>query len=123
VAYALLLAGIDVLYIHNRTPARAEALAQEFGHLGEIRVLDDEGLAGEAQSVDLIVNSTSVGMLKEGVSFDETPLDRSLLPDRGAVVDLVYRPATTRLLREANEAGLAVLNGLPMLVYQGAEAF
>jgi shikimate dehydrogenase len=39
------------------------------------------------------------------------------------VVDLIYRPARTRLLQRAEEAGLQVQNGLPMLVQQGAEAF
>jgi len=46
-----------------------------------------------------------------------------VLPRRGAVVDLIYRPARTPLLVAARAAGSTVQNGLPMLVYQGGLAF
>ncbi|HEX7002782.1 MAG TPA: shikimate dehydrogenase [Trueperaceae bacterium] len=123
VAYALLLSGIGELVLHNRTRERAERLRDDFAGLGEIRVIGDEELCECGPRSQLVINSTSVGMMREGVRTDETPLPAGDLPKEGAVVDLVYRPAETRLLREAKAAGLKTQNGLPMLVYQGAESF
>ena len=123
VAYALLLSGVGELVLWNRTRERAERLRDDFAGLGEIRVVGSEELAECGPRSQLVVNSTSVGMMREGVRTDETPLAARHLPNEGAVVDLVYRPAETRLLREARQAGLETQNGLPMLVYQGAESF
>lgn len=123
VAYALLLAGTGELMLFNRTPERAEKLRDDFARLGAIRVVGAEELAQCGPEAQLVVNATSVGMMRDGVRFDETPIEASALPREGAVVDLVYRPAETRLLREAKAAGLKTQNGLPMLVYQGAESF
>ena len=123
VAYSLLLAGVGELVLYNRTRERAERVRDDFGGLGEIRVVGEEELAECGPRSQLLVNSTSVGMIREGVQTDETPLPANYLPREGAVVDLVYRPAETRLLREARAAGLETQNGVPMLVYQGAQAF
>ena len=59
----------------------------------------------------------------DGGDTEALPLPGGLVPQQGIVVDLIYRPERTRLLRESEMAGLTVQNGLPMLVYQGAEAF
>jgi shikimate dehydrogenase len=123
VAYALLISGLGDLLIYNRTLERAERLAGDFSSLGEVRVLTGERLKEDLGECELVVNATSVGLMKEGVSLEETPLPAEFLPRKGAVVDLVYRPARTRLLREAEAAGLVTQNGLPMLVYQGADSF
>ena len=123
VAYSLLLAGVGELVLYNRTRERAERVRDDFAGLGEIRVVGDEELAECGPRSQLLVNSTSVGMIREGVQTDESPLPADYLPREGAVVDLVYRPAETRLLREARAAGLETQNGVPMLVYQGAQAF
>lgn len=123
VAYALLMAGVGELAVHNRTAERAQRLADDFANLGRVRVISGEELPEVAPAAELVVNSTSLGMMREGVSFDETPLPAGLLPRSGAVLDLVYRPARTRLLRDAEAAGLVTENGLPMLVYQGADSF
>lgn len=66
----------------------------------------------------LVVNTTTVGL-----QDDATPLPPALLPDEGAVVDIIYNPPRTRLLRDAERAGLRTLNGLPMLVHQAAAAW
>jgi shikimate dehydrogenase len=123
VAYALLVAGAGEVLVYNRTGARAESLAADLARLGDIHAIGEDRLAGGATSADLVVNATAVGLLREGMSFDETPLAAELLPRSGAVIDLVYRPARTRLLRDAEAARLLTQNGLPMLVYQGADAF
>ncbi|MGQ9510320.1 MAG: shikimate dehydrogenase [Thermaceae bacterium] len=109
VAYALKREGVGV-YIWNRTEARAQALAEEMG----LKVAPLEF----ARKARLIVNATRVGLMDP----EATPLPFDLLPEEGAVVDLVYRPLWTRLLREAQTKGLRVQHGLHMLVRQGALA-
>ncbi len=74
------------------------------------------------EEVELVVNTTPVGMLHRPEA------DRSVLPIDwlypGLVVfDLVYNPPETPMLRAARERGARTLNGLPMLVYQGAASF
>ena len=110
VAFALREAGLEV-WVWNRTPQRALALAEEFG----LRAVPLE----KAREARLLVNATRVGLEDPSAS----PLPAELLPEEGAVVDLVYRPLWTRFLREAQERGLKVQTGLPMLAWQGALAF
>ncbi|MEX2534842.1 MAG: shikimate dehydrogenase [Trueperaceae bacterium] len=123
VSYALLLAGVGELVLYNRGVERAQGLRDDFARFGEVRVVAADELSDCGPEAQLVVNATSVGMMREGVQVDETPFEASSLPRSGAVVDLVYRPAKTRLLREAQAAGLQTQNGLPMLVYQGANSF
>jgi shikimate dehydrogenase len=123
VAYALLAAKVASLGVFNRTLERAERLASDFETLGPLAVLTGAELEPAVTSADLLVNTTSVGMAHDGRDPDVSPLPSGLLPRRGMVCDLIYRPARTRLLREAQAAGLKVQDGLPMLVYQGALAF
>lgn len=122
VVYALLGSGVGSLQVHNRTRERSEELAAHFAVLGPIEVLSAGELAGALESCNLLVNCTSVGMAQVGVADDLSPLPSGLLPRRGAVVDIVYRPPRTRLLRDAAAAGLRVQNGVPMLIHQGAVA-
>jgi shikimate dehydrogenase len=109
VAYALRKKNCT-LYVWNRTRSKAEKLAEDFG-------LQVVGSPEEAlDRVDLIVNTTSVGLKDEGRLFDY-----SLLEPRHVVIDLIYRD--TPLIRAARERGCRYQNGFPMLVYQGAESF
>ncbi len=71
----------------------------------------------EAGSWDLLVNCTPVGIYPHA---NETPIPARLLGG-GLVYDLIYNPATTRLLREAAEAGCETIGGLDMLVAQAVE--
>ena len=121
VAYALLGAGVGALQVFNRTTERAERLAAHFAEVAPVSVLTVAALEQALASCDLLVNSTSVGM-EHGVAPDLSPLPAGLKPRRGAVVDIVYRPPRTRLLLDAEAAGLRVQNGVPMLVHQGAVA-
>lgn len=123
VAYALLKAGVADLGVYNRTESKAETLVNDFSPLGAISHLPEETLNQAIQAADLLVNTTSVGMEKAGLDPKVSPLKEGNLPARGFVSDLVYRPETTQLMRDAMAAGLKVQNGLPMLVYQGAESF
>jgi shikimate dehydrogenase len=70
----------------------------------------------------LVVNATPIGM---GHDDDHTPLDSSLiaqLPAHAIVYDLIYVPRPTKLLRLAQARGLFTIDGLPMLLNQGAVA-
>ncbi len=119
VGLALLRAGAN-LGIANRTPVKAEALARDLERFGNVAAIKPEDLGRAVRRASLVVNTTSVG--HETYDPDSSPLPPGSLP-RELVVDIVYRPAETPLLRAAAAAGLRTQNGLAMLVYQGAEAF
>jgi shikimate dehydrogenase len=108
---------VQQLFLVNRTREKAEALANEmrgrFPGVG-VQVGYPTGL------VDLVVNASSVGLKAE----DPSPIDETQFSLRkaGAVYDMIYRPAETRLLQQAKAAGCRVSNGLGMLLYQGAKA-
>lgn len=125
VVLALARAGAGPLTIANRTPQRAEGLAQLArgrGITAQTIPLYDAALTAAAAAAELIVNCTTIGMT-HGPAAGGTPLPRPAIPPGALVYDLVYNPLETRLLREAAQAGAATLGGLPMLVYQGAASF
>lgn len=128
VVYALLAARARVT-IANRTIARGRGLADEIGALFHARVvvvpLDTPVLARALRDCDLLVNTTSVGMARPGKPEPlGSPLDEELELRADMVVnDLVYAPLETPLLRRARAAGARVVDGLGMLVHQGAAAF
>lgn len=128
VAWALLGRGVSVA-VYNRSRARAEELVDEVGTAAgavgdDLRVCDRSQALDALAATDLVINSTSVGMLG-GPAPSESPAPgpMSMMRSGAAVIDLVYRPAVTPLLRQAAAAGLPHLNGVPMLVHQGAVAF
>jgi shikimate dehydrogenase len=69
---------------------------------------------------EILINTTTVGMYPH---IDDSPVDKSLLRENLIVCDIVYNPKRTKLLKDAEALGCKVVFGLPMLVYQGAEAF
>ena len=125
VALSLAREGVGHLTIANRTPERAENLAQLAHHRGITATaigLSGPDLARAAATAELIVNCTTIGMT-HGPGEDETPLPEDAIPATALVNDLVYNPLQTRLLREAAQAGAKTLGGIQMLVYQGAASF
>ncbi|HEY82556.1 MAG TPA: shikimate dehydrogenase [Dehalococcoidia bacterium] len=112
------------LVILNRQPARAEELAQRIAQVFKREVkalaLNEENLAGILAEAEILVNTTSLGMSPE---VDKTPVPARLLKSSLVVFDIVYNPIKTRLLKEAELAGAKTINGLEMLVWQGALAF
>lgn len=115
VALGLSETGAEV-FVSNRTPAKAQALAALAP--GLIRaVAPDSGAWREAlASADLLVNATPLGMAGQG-QFDSFDF-LELLPQGCLVSDLIYHPAPTRLLQEAAARGLAVMDGFPLLIHQ-----
>jgi len=112
-AWALKNAGIRELWIWNRTASRASELAATVGAT----------TAGETDGVrsDILINCTSVG-LHDGDELDALVRTEQLRHQR-AVVDFVYRPGGTPLLRAAQQAGIPTVDGLELLIGQGALAF
>ena len=123
--YGLAQEDIASLVIANRTPENAVTLAKEMSdELAEVHAtgLNEQALATSCSEADLIVNSTSIGML-HGPADGQSPIAESLIPSDCLVYDIVYNPEDTPLLETARRAGAQTLGGLPMLVYQGAAAF
>ena len=116
--WALRDAGVADVRVWNRTPERAEALAARFG----ARVVEAPAPA------DVLVNCTSLG-LDGGDPFadpDGFPLVREDLRDYAVVADYVYTgqgAGGSRLIEAARDRGLATVDGLTLLVAQGALSF
>lgn len=113
VAHALARAGALVT-VANRTGDRARALAEEIGG----RAL--EWQARHTMLCDILVNCTSVGMHP---NVDESPVHPSFLRPGTIVMDTVYTPETTLLVKEARARGCAVQTGVDMFVRQAAHQF
>jgi len=73
-------------------------------------------LRAQLADIDLIVNATALGMN----SSDPTPIPARLVAPHHMVFDVIYGPSKTSLLRGADEAGARGVNGLSMLLHQGA---
>ena len=124
-AYGLAQEGIASLVIANRTLGNAVMLAEEMSNqMTDVRAssLESESLESHCAAADLIVNTTSIGML-HGPAEGRSPILEEFIPGGCLVYDIVYNPEVTPLLKAARRAGAQTLGGLPMLVYQGAAAF
>ena len=111
-AWALISAGA-VVTIWNRTPERAQALAAA---LGARAVAAPEG-------AEIVLNCTSVGLYDPEATFKALPIEADELGAGSLVVDMVYRAGGTRLLEAARTRGARVVDGLEILVAQGAASF
>ena len=110
--------------VANRTLSRAVSLIKAFkGKFRDTRFeainLDDNMLKMSFNSVDLLINTTSVGM-KQSKAL-KIPLET--LPKIAIVSDIIYNPLETLLLKKAKKFGLTTHGGLGMLVHQGARSF
>ncbi|MEM1785151.1 MAG: shikimate dehydrogenase, partial [Candidatus Bathyarchaeia archaeon] len=72
------------------------------------------------KETDILINATSVGMRPYN---DQTLIDKQWLRRDMTVMDIVYDPVETKLLIDAKNIGAKVINGIDMLLYQGAESF
>ena len=117
---ALKALGFSSVFLVNRTPERAAALARDLHALGLTLMprpwSERDALVREAA---LIVNTTSLGM------SGEPPLDLSLdgARDDAVVTDIVYTPLETSLLKSARTRGLRAIDGLGMLLHQARPGF
>jgi shikimate dehydrogenase len=113
-AWALRQAGAAEVAVWNRTPERAMELADDLG----------VNFAERPRPADLLVNATSVGMAGEDEAEALAALGLDALAPPPLVADLVYRAdAATPVQHWAQRAGAAVVDGLEVLVRQGARSF
>lgn len=119
VAQALADLGVKALMVHDADPARARSLAVRLESsacpVSAVDVID----AGALAAVDAVVNATPVGMAKS----PGTPFDAGLLSARHMVVDIVYFPLETALLRVARAKGCRTVSGEGMAIQQAVKAF
>lgn len=105
------------VHVLNRTLANAQALVEEIE--GPFEAHGFEAFAELAPKTGIVVNTSSIGM--HGSRFDW--LDMSLLPKTSLVTDIVYTPLITPLLADARAHGLAIVDGLGMLLHQAVPGF
>jgi shikimate dehydrogenase len=113
VAFGILAEGGRVS-IFNRAAERGQKLADELQ--ADFRLLSEFN----AEHYAIMVNTTPVGMVPRA---EETPVAVEKLRPGLIVMDIVYNPLETRLLREAAGAGCTAIDGLSMFVHQGARQF
>jgi shikimate dehydrogenase len=116
-ALKLASTGIKFLHLVNRTQSKAEEVAVEI----RSRFPSVNATVGyPSGEIDFVMNATSAGLRPD----DPLPFDSSRfsLKQTAAAYDMIYRPAQTKFLAEAEGCGCKVANGLGMLLYQGAKA-
>ncbi|MBA3808906.1 MAG: hypothetical protein H0X28_11030, partial [Solirubrobacterales bacterium] len=123
--WALLRAGAGEVSVWNRTASRAEVLARDLGARPALR----------PEPADLLVNCTSVGLAwpsgapgvelsaTEGGALNQLGLTFDQVGEFSNVIDLVYHPKPTALLAAADAQGVRTIDGLQVLVAQGALSF
>jgi shikimate dehydrogenase len=100
--------------IYNRNTDRGKALALALDV--EFRPLNDLIETDTALDADLVINTTSVGMTPD---VDNSPLPKKALASYMVVMDIVYTPLETKLLKIARTAGCTTVDGLTMFILQG----
>lgn len=123
IAFSLARAGAK-LTVANRTTSKAKelvtAINKKLGAKAVHVALKKNILVDEIRRSDILINATSTGMYP---NVDRTLVTADMMR-RGLIVnDIVYEPLQTKLLREAKRAGAKTIDGLGMLVHQGAMAF
>ncbi len=119
VAYQLAKDGARVT-IANRTLGKAQELAGNVRSVGNANGTGLEELSKLTADADIIINTTSVGMHPD---TDRTLVTADMMHTGQVIFDIVYSPLETCLLREAKKAGAVTIDGIKMLVLQGAESF
>ncbi|MHC4390649.1 MAG: shikimate dehydrogenase [Planctomycetota bacterium] len=123
VALGLLRAGTNVA-VAARRPEQAQALIAALAERlpadsGQVSSVAWKDRAAAVPETTLVVNATPVGLWP---AVEHDPLSEAHFTDQQAVVDLVYRPLHTRMLARAEAAGARIVDGLGMLVHQGARS-
>lgn len=110
------------LTVVNRTKQRAQVMVADLALTAGVRDVEVKTLDEAAEGdIDLIVNCTSAGLWPD---VDISPWIEAVPFAEGVTVyDMIYRPAVTKLMRQAEAAGGRSIGGLGMLVRQGAESF
>jgi len=103
---------IDIVDIIHRNILTCKAKAE---------VLNNKNLKKTIEKADILINCTPVGMYPDE---DKSIIsDESIIPSNLVISDLIYKPYKTKLLKLAEKRGCKCINGLGMLLWQGAFAF
>jgi len=112
------------LVILNRTPEKARRLAgslqKKFGKRVVGDSLSKSSIRQNLQDSDVLINATSVGMYP---NVNQNLVSSEWLKPDLCVMDIVYDPVETRLVKNAKAVGARVIGGIEMLIHQGAESF
>jgi len=115
---------VEELKILNRNTRKAKDLAQllrkEFGKKIDGNSLSAEIVKEELEDADILINATSVGMHPD---VNRSLVDPGWLRPDLCVMDIVYNPIETKLVKDTRLMGAKVVSGIEMLVYQGAASF
>jgi shikimate dehydrogenase len=114
VCYALFEAGVDEIYLTNRTLEKAEKIADSYDNVKPIAWDKKETYL---EKMDVLVNTTTLGMKGE-LSIDIASISADVL-----VTDIVYTPLYTPLLKTAKEQGNSIVTGIGMLLHQAVPGF
>ncbi len=120
IAFTLLQNNAKIV-IAGRNQQRIANLKNDLAKHGTVdHILLDELEENYMENVDVIINTTPVGMHPEA---EKSPIKNSLIVEKHAVFDIVYSPDITILLKTANEKGCIIVRGFEMLLYQGVKQF
>lgn len=114
---ALKEAGVTSILISNRTPEKAQALAEHFG--AGVEAVSWAERSDVLSDAMLLVNTTTLGMTGKA----PLEIDISGLPNEATVYDIVYSPLETDLLQAAKARDLVAVDGLGMLLHQARPGF
>ena len=122
IIYGLVKEGAKKIYLANRTLEKAEKIISDFKQLNRfleeiIEPVKLHEVENYLDKVDVIVNTTSVGLHPE----DKPLFDYEKIMKKHIIVDIIYKK--TPLIKKAEEKGCLWQDGLPMLLYQGAKSF
>ncbi len=125
VSIQLALAGAAHIIITTPIPGEVESFRDTITESAKTMVTevlwDENEISGFLGETDILINATPLGMHPNKGAMP--PVRITDLPRSALVCDLIYNPRETLLLQKARENGLPVLNGVGMLLYQGAIAF
>lgn len=116
IAVSLALAGVSELVILNRTQWKADRLAELLRRV--VSAVQVSTTLPADLDMDIVINTTSVGMHDDGCPLPDEVIKKSRL-----VIDIIYNPSQTGLLKKAATWSIATMNGIDMLLYQGVESF
>ena len=117
IASALLSSGVKEVGITNRTRSKAQIISENLG--AKVSVVDWRAAPDTITKVDIIINATSMGMV--GQPDFSQPISRA--KKTALVVDIVYNPLITGLIKEAKELKLKTVGGIGMLINQAVPGF
>lgn len=121
VALTLAKSGVSEITLANRTMNKAASISEKCSKWTSSKAQSISDVEADLSPYSLIIHSTPIGMAPNWL--DQIPFSLKTIKPGTSCIDLIYNPLKTRWLREAEEKGAQIMNGLPMLVHQGALSF